>query len=74
MEENKKNMTREEVDKLFAQDEEGRYINLIIPARDDLPELNLIGKYANDLNIDEIVRMKQYANKLYEEALKNTLE
>lgn len=74
MEEMKKNITREEVDKLFAQDEEGRYINLIIPAIGDLPELNLIGKYATDLTIEEVIRMKKYANKLYEEALKNTLE
>ena len=74
MEELEKCITKEEVDKLFEQDKEGNFINLIIPAKGDLPEFNLIGKKPTDLSIEEAVRMKQYANKLYEEALKNTLE
>ena len=31
-------------------------------------EMNLIGKKRLDLNIDEVVRVKKYAGKLYEEA------
>ena len=37
-------MTRKEYRELFAKDENDCFINLIIPARDSEPELNLIGK------------------------------
>ena len=42
--ENKDQITQEEYDKLFEQDENGCYIRLIIPAMNDYPEMNLIGK------------------------------
>ena len=61
--------TREEIEKLFCTDEEGRFLNLILPDDKLGPEVNMIGREQLELTIDEIVRVKQYANKLYEEAL-----
>ena len=40
----KDKITREEYDRIFAKDENGCYISLIIPAMNDYPEMNLIGK------------------------------
>ena len=59
----------EDIDKLFSLDEEGRFVCLIIPKDKLGEELNLIGRRRLDLSIDEIIRVKQYANKLYQEAL-----
>ena len=60
--------TREEIMKLFSTDEEGRYLHLVLPNDQLGEEVNLVGKKRLELTIDEIVRVKQYANKLYEEA------
>lgn len=63
-------MTTAEIDELFKVDEEGRFVNLILP-NDKLGEkLDLRGKRQLDMGIDEIVRIKKYASKLYEEAAK----
>ncbi|MBO6145858.1 MAG: hypothetical protein J6O62_03580 [Bacilli bacterium] len=67
-----KNITKEEYDNIFKKDENGAYINLIIPANEpyiaeeNKDELNLIGKLPEEYSLDEIVRMKKYADKLFE--------
>lgn len=62
-------LTREEIEKLFCTDEEGHFLNLVLPNDKLGPEVSMIGRKQLDLSIDEIVRVKQYANKLYEEVL-----
>ena len=53
-------MTREEFDELFRKDENDCYVNLIIPATNEFPEMNLIGKNPNDYTLDEIIHLKTY--------------
>jgi len=60
----------EEIDELFAVDAEDRFIKLVLPNDKLGDEVNLIGKKRLDLDLDTIVRIKKYANKLYEEALR----
>ena len=60
-------MTREEYKKLFETDENGCFLNLIIPAEGDLPELNLIGKMPATFTLDEVIRMKKYSSSLFEQ-------
>lgn len=50
-----------EYKKLFEQDEDGSFLNLIIPKSVDGEELNLIGKHPRDFTLGEIVRMKRYS-------------
>ena len=63
-------MTIAEIDELFRVDEEGRFVNLVLPNDKLGDELDLRGKRQLDMSIDEIVRIKKYASKLYEEAAK----
>ena len=58
-------MNREEIDRLFETDDEGRFMRLIIPATKEYPELNLKGKKRLELSLDEVVRLKQYATYLH---------
>lgn len=58
-------MSREEIDKLFETDDEGRFLRLVIPASNEYPELNLKGKKRLELSLDEVVRLKQYATFLH---------
>lgn len=53
-------MTRYEYDELFKKDENGCYINLIIPATEEFPEMNLIGKKPENYTIAEITHSKTY--------------
>ena len=57
-------MLKKEIELIFATDTEGRYIDLIIPADDLFPEMNLSGKKPLELSIDEVVRIKKYAQEL----------
>lgn len=59
-------MTRDECTELFRQDENGRFVNLIIPSMDGYPEMNLIGKKQLELNRDEVISLKLYSARLYE--------
>ena len=61
-------MTIADVDNLFATDEKGKFINLVIPEDKLGRSMNLIGRSPLDLSLDETVRVKKYASKLYEEA------
>lgn len=63
-------MKIEEIDELFSVDENDRFKKLILPNDKLGPEINLIGKKRFDLDLDIIIRIKKYANKLYEEALR----
>ena len=60
-------MTREEVKKIFETDDEGRFVDLVIPAVGEFKEINLTGKKRLELTLDEIVRLKTYAGRLYSE-------
>lgn len=59
-------MTRKDFEELFLTDKDGYFVNLVIPAEGDSPELNLIGKNQKDLSLDEVVRLKKYAQQLLE--------
>ena len=60
-------MTIDEIDSLFETDSNDCFIRLTIPEDKLGDALNLIGRKRMELNIDEIVRVKKYAAKLYEE-------
>ena len=60
-------LSKEQIDELFFQDSDGRYVNLVIPyINDDYPEIILTGKRDDELMLEEIVRLKKYAGVLYE--------
>ena len=64
-----------EYKKLFQQDDDGSFINLIIPKSEyDEEELNLIGKSPRDFTLGEIVRIKKYSADMFELVDKNTIE
>lgn len=67
-------ITYEEYNELFKKDEEGCFVNLIIPTRGELPEINLIGKYPNDFTIEEIIRIRKYSDEMYKKIDKSTIE
>lgn len=62
-----------EYKRLFEQDEDGSFLNLIIPKSVDEEELNLIGKHPRDYTLGEIVRMKKYSAEMFELVDKDTL-
>jgi hypothetical protein len=50
---------------LLRKDENGRYIDLVIPyVNDEFPEVILTGKCNLDFTLDEIVRFKAYIGML----------
>lgn len=63
-----------EYKKLFERDEDGSFLNLIIPKSvDGEEELNLIGKHPSAYTLGEIVRMKKYSAEMFELVDKNTI-
>lgn len=62
-----------EYKRLFKQDEDGSFLNLIIPKSVDGDELNLMGKHPRDFTIGEIVRMKKYSAEMFDLVDKNTM-
>lgn len=62
-----------EYKRLFKQDEDGSFLNLIIPKSVDGDELNLVGKHPRDFTLGEIVRMKKYSADMFELVDKNTI-
>ena len=62
-----------EYKRLFKQDEDGSFLNLIIPKSVDGDELNLVGKHPRDFTLGEIVRMKKYSADMFELVDKNTV-
>lgn len=67
----KDTITKEEFDKMFAKDDNGCYINLIIPAMSEYPAMNLIGKKPQDYTIDEIVHSKRYRQFMHDKIIDN---
>ena len=57
-------MENEEIKKIFETDEEGRFVNLVIPEFDGMPEINLTGKKKLELTATEVARYKIYARSL----------
>ena len=64
-------MTIAEIDELFRVDEKGIFINLIIPEDEFGPKVDFRGRKQLEMSIDEIIRVKKYASKLYGEAIKS---
>ena len=62
-----------EYKRLFEQDEDGSFLNLVIPKSVDGEELNLIGKHPRNFTLGEIVRMKKYSADMFELVDKNTV-
>lgn len=63
-----------EYKRLFERDEDGSFVNLIIPKSEyGEEELNLIGKHPRDFTLGEIVRMKKYSAGMFELVDKNTM-
>lgn len=60
-------MESADVKEIFKTDSDGRFINLIIPELDGMPELNLSGKQKLELTSEEVTRLKIYARALSEE-------
>lgn len=67
-------ITYSEYKKLFQQDENGTFLNLIIPASNGEEELNLIGKLPIDFSVDEVIRMKKYSADMFELVDKSTMK
>lgn len=66
-------ITYREYKRLFEQDGDGSFLNLIIPKSVDGEELNLIGKHPRDFTLGEIVRMKKYSAEMFELVDKDTI-
>ena len=62
-----------EYKRLFEQDEDGSFLNLVIPKSVDGDELNLIGKHPRDYTLGEIVRVKKYSDEMFELVDKDTI-
>lgn len=56
-------ITYQEYKKLFQQEEDGSFVNLIIPKSVDGDELNLSGKHPRDYTLGEIVRVNMHSAK-----------
>lgn len=67
-------MTYNDYNKLFQRDENGCFVNLIIPASNCEEELNLIGKLPKDFSADEVVRMKKYSANMFDLIDEGTIE
>lgn len=52
-------------EEIFCKDKEGRYLGLVIPPLDGLPELDLRGKTDEELTPTEVSRKKMYVRELY---------
>lgn len=59
-------MSNKSIEKIFAMDEEGKFIDLIIPEIDGMPELDLTGKKKTELNSEEVTRLKIFVRELRE--------
>ena len=70
---NNDKISYEEYRYIFEKDNNGCYVRLVIPEEDNFPELNLIGKSQQDFTTDEVIRMKKYANKMFNKVDKQTM-
>lgn len=67
-------ITYEEYKKIFEKNDDGSFKNLIIPKEENFAELNLMGKSPENFTADEIIRIKKYANKMFNMVDKNTID
>lgn len=58
---------------IFQKDADGCYVNLIVPAFGDMPELNLSGKRPETYTVDETIQLKKYAGKMFRMVDKSTM-
>ena len=58
-------METADFEEIFCKDKEGRYLGLVIPSLDGLPELDLRGKTDAELTPTEVSRKKMYVRELY---------
>lgn len=59
-------MTYQEYLELLRKNEDGSYVNLIIPATDTEKELDLRGKRPLNYTLDEVIRLKKYVSSLFD--------
>lgn len=67
-------MTYQQYLELIKKDENGCYVNLIIPKQGNLPTLNLIGKSPKEYTLDEVIRLKKYISELFDKVDKSTMK
>ena len=67
----KDSITKEEFERMFETDENGCYVNLIIPAMEGFPEMNLIGKRPEEYTVEEIAHSKTYRRAMYDRIINN---
>lgn len=65
-------ITYEEYKKIFEKNDDGSFKNLIIPKGEIFDELNLTGKLPESFTVDEVIRTKKNANKMFNMVDKNT--
>lgn len=70
----KEKITYEDFLKIFKKDKDEKYLNLIVPETQAHGEMNLIGKRDNELTLDEVIGMKQFAAELFALVDKNTIQ
>lgn len=58
---------------MFRKDADGCYIQLVLPGSADLPELDLSGKRPEAYTVEETIRLKKYAGKMFRMVDKNTM-
>lgn len=70
----KEEITYEEYLSTFEKDKNGKYMHLIIPETELSAEINLIGKTDAEFTLDEIIKMKQFASRLFALVDKKTIK
>lgn len=70
----KEKITYEEYLNTFEKDKNGKYMHLIIPETELSAEINLIGKTDAEFTLDEIIKMKQFASRLFALVDKKTIK
>ena len=58
---------------MFRKDADGCYVHLVIPGSVDLPQLDLSGKRPEDYTVEETIRLKKYAGKMFRLVDKSTM-
>lgn len=66
-------ITYAQYQEMFRKDADGCYVHLVIPGSAELPPLDLSGKRPEDYTVDETIRMKKYAGKMFQLVDKSTM-
>lgn len=70
----KEKITYKEYLNTFEKDKNGKYMHLIIPEKELSAEINLIGKTDAKFTLDEIIKMTQFASRLFALVDKKTIK